>query len=390
MKPITNPAGGIFRNLPVLSLLSVFALFTVSCEKGGTPADDSENFVNLSISDVSDGHFTVNFQAGKNTKTIEYAVCYAVNMKADSVAFREGSLDNIRQAVPGEDGKVSVSFDFSDPLDLGPYTVYARAISGSGQTSRFVKEQVCALTTGITLEYQSRSKITVKISCPTGENAYTHSGYIRNSSVIEIYGSIDELLNGINQENEGFIASGIRSFDIVSKNNTESGMVDGTVYNVTDSQPFEDSGYIYWGVIDKTNVPKSYAFQVTLPEKIPSVPLPEPVTIGEFTPIINGTDSLTRSHIILGNNTDVAYFANLRNSFYEGWMENYTEEEIVQILIWNANNYYTLFGNEYINYTGYYDEDSFIVLAVPFNFNFERGPLTATRIPSVRELLEKD
>ena len=147
-----------------MSLLSIFALFTVSCEKGETPADDPENFVNLSISDVSDGHFTVDFQAGKNTETIEYAVCRAVNMKADSVAFMEGSLDNIQQAIPEGDGKISVHFDFSNPLDFGPYTVYARAISESGQASRFVKEQVCALTTGVTVEYVSRARYKMKTS----------------------------------------------------------------------------------------------------------------------------------------------------------------------------------------------------------------------------------
>lgn len=146
----------------LIGTASIF--FAVSCEKGETQTDAPENFVNISISGVSDGHFTVDFQAGKSTKTIEYAVCRAVNMKADSVAFMEGSLDNIQQAVPGEDGKVSVHFDFSKPLDFGPYTVYARAISESGQASRFVKEQVCALTTGVTVEYVSRSHYRLKAS----------------------------------------------------------------------------------------------------------------------------------------------------------------------------------------------------------------------------------
>ena len=157
---------GIFRTLasfPVL-ITAISLFFTVSCEKEETPADDPENFVKISISGVSDGHFTADFQAGKNTKTIEYAVCHAVNMKADSVAFMEGSLDNIQQAVPGEDGKASIPFDFSDPLDFGPYTVYARAISESGQASRFVKEQVCALTTGVTVEHVSRARYKMKTS----------------------------------------------------------------------------------------------------------------------------------------------------------------------------------------------------------------------------------
>ena len=37
------------------------------------------------------------FQCGKNTETVEYAVCYAVNMKTDSVAFMAGELEKHRQ-----------------------------------------------------------------------------------------------------------------------------------------------------------------------------------------------------------------------------------------------------------------------------------------------------
>lgn len=99
------------------------------------------------------------FQCGKNTETVEYAVCYAVNMKTDSVAFMAGELENTDRVTPQEDGTVSVSFDFSEPLDFGPYTVYARAISKSGQISRFVTLHVCALTTGFTVEYLSRMTI---------------------------------------------------------------------------------------------------------------------------------------------------------------------------------------------------------------------------------------
>lgn len=99
------------------------------------------------------------FQCGKNTETVEYAVCYAVNMKTDSVAFMAGELENIDRVTPQEDGTVSVTFDFSEPLDFGPYTVYARAISESGQASRFVKRQVCAMTTGPFIEHLSRATI---------------------------------------------------------------------------------------------------------------------------------------------------------------------------------------------------------------------------------------
>ena len=103
------------------------------------------------------------FQCGKNTETVEYAVCYAVNMKTDSVAFMAGELENTDRVTPQEDGTVSVTFSSeqlsASPDNPGPYTVYARAISESGQASRFVKRQVCALTTGFTVEYLSRMTI---------------------------------------------------------------------------------------------------------------------------------------------------------------------------------------------------------------------------------------
>ena len=99
MKTTNTNGRGIFRALasfPVL-ITAISLFFTVSCEKEETPADDPENFVKISISGVSDGHFTADFQAGKSTETIEYAVCHAVNMKADSAAFMKGSLGNIQQ-----------------------------------------------------------------------------------------------------------------------------------------------------------------------------------------------------------------------------------------------------------------------------------------------------
>ena len=268
-----------------MSLLSVFALFTVSCEKGETPADDPENFVNLSISDVSDGHFTVDFQAGKSTKTIEYAVCHAVNMKADSVAFMEGSLDNIQQAIPEGDGKISVHFDFSNPLDFGPYTVYARAISESGQASRFVKEQVCALTTGVTVEYVSRARYKMKTSYHGKD--FIIAGYRQSKQ--NFFRNLER--NGYEQSLDGIV-------DFIMNDATESvqnGWLDLSTPIFNNRQSWEeqffwdlssDNGYtcrddqiVGFVTSDGTKITGAYAFEIPLQEYDPSIPLPDSMKV---------------------------------------------------------------------------------------------------------------
>ena len=56
-----------------------------------------DNYVSVSVSDVKDGYFKLDFECGEGTQTIEYAVCRAVNMKTDSVAFKAGELDGVQR-----------------------------------------------------------------------------------------------------------------------------------------------------------------------------------------------------------------------------------------------------------------------------------------------------
>ena len=110
-----------------------------------------DNYVSVSVSDVKDGYFKLDFECGEGTQTIEYAVCRAVNMKTDSVAFKAGELDGVQRIELSDSVTVAtVEYDCSEPLDFGPYTVYARAVSSTGEVSAPVKAQVCALTTGVT------------------------------------------------------------------------------------------------------------------------------------------------------------------------------------------------------------------------------------------------
>ena len=341
MRTIKNLAGGRrFRNLPALLLLTgtVLLSFTASCDKWQNNTDDPENFVNLSVSDVSDGHFTVDFQAGENTKTIEYAVCYAVNMKADSVAFMEGSLDNIQQVSPGEDGKISVPFDFSDPLDFGPYTVYARAISESGQVSRFVKEQVCALTTGITIEYVSRSHYRMKAS------------YHGNEFILAAYRLTEESMNDF---------GGMEGFnDYVIQDASSYLPAESSVYNdgeefctqfqdtYTDHDigvitPYPTDQWFWFATSDGTEITGVHAFKVPLQEYDTSIPLPDSVKVtvdysNPFTFTEEYEDGITFFYeyfpveISMGSNIDSYFLFNFGNT-EEEFMEFFRENIVGQV-----------------------------------------------------------
>ena len=314
----------------LLLTASILLFCTVSCEKWGNNADDPENFVNLSISDVSDGHFTVDFQAGENTKTIEYAVCYAVNMKADSVAFMEGSLNNIQQVSPGEDGKVSVPFDFSDPLDLGPYTVYARAISESGQVSRFVKKQVCALTTGITIEYVSRSHYRMKTS------------YHGNESILVAYRLTEERMNsygGMEGFNDYVIqdaSSRLPAENPAYYNGEEFYCQFQDTYKDYDSgeniSPYPSDQWFWFVTSDGTEITGVHAFKIPLQEYDTSIPLPDSVKVtvdysspSTFTEEYEGTTYFYEYfpvEISMGNNIDML------NAELAGWCGSIRENSL--------------------------------------------------------------
>lgn len=250
--------------------------YIASCDVALIPSDETDNFVNLAISDVGDGTFTINFQCGKNTETIEYAVRYAVNMKTDSVAFMSGELDNIIKIEPEEDGTASVSFDFSEPLDFGPYTVYAHAISESGETSDLAKQQVCALTTGATLEYVSRATYALKASYHG--DGFIYSAYRQSKN--NFYNTVSEY---------GYEKSlqGVRDYinDILeteSPTDLTPAIDDGqTWYNsFFYSNYYEDEQYISqlesqiicFATSDGTKITGVYAFEIPLQETDPAAP----------------------------------------------------------------------------------------------------------------------
>ena len=78
------------------ALLPLASCGLLDDDKEITPSGD-DNYVSVSVSDVKDGYFKLDFECGEGTQTIEYAVCRAVNMKTDSVAFKAGELDGVQR-----------------------------------------------------------------------------------------------------------------------------------------------------------------------------------------------------------------------------------------------------------------------------------------------------
>ena len=282
------------------------------------PPSEGDNFVTVSVSDVRDGYFKLNFECGEGTQTIEYAVCRAVNMKTDSVAFKAGELDGVQRVEP-VDGKVSLEYDCSEPLDFGPYTVYARAISTSGEVSAPAKAQVCALTTGVTVEYVSRAMYKLKAS-------YHGNGFIVNmyrqskNSIYSMMGSAFEA------SLDGFIDFMLSETETSSWIDVTTPMfVDGQEYNEQmfyeydyEETPYLDDQLLGFVVSDGTKITGAYAFEIPLQDIDQSVPLPDSidVEIDFSSPQEVEGGGYVLMDLLMGNNTERYYWGMFNGCFY--------------------------------------------------------------------------
>ena len=240
-----------------------------------------DNYVSVSVSDVKDGYFKLDFECGEGTQTIEYAVCRAVNMKTDSVAFKAGELDGVQRIELSDSVTVAtVEYDCSEPLDFGPYTVYARAVSSTGEVSAPVKAQVCALTTGVTVEYLSRAKIVAKTS-QWGDDYICSCGMVYEYNINEYYGGFDAFLEEMRQ-------SALESIQGGNSAKTPNGNKISEVIlleeQVDGSFAYGDT-YMYFLSTDGTDVTGSHIFEVPRPAKDTSIPLPGDLIVSEFEPV---------------------------------------------------------------------------------------------------------
>ena len=362
------------------------------------PPSEGDNFVTVSVSDVRDGYFKLNFECGKGTQTIEYAVCRAVNMKADSVAFKAGDLDGV-QRIELSDSTISatVEYDCSEPLDFGPYTVYARAVSSSGEVSAPAKAQVCALTTGVTVEYLSRALIRLKTS-QYGDDYVCTCGMITQGDINEVYGgSFDTFMEEATGYAAGYINGDYRTPDgsdmeriVIPEELIGGYFVYGDLY-------------AYFTTTDGVEITGCYMFEVPRPEVDSSVPLPGELSITEFFPVTQqwedgGITYSMRTEMTMGSNTE--YYAqmytvpdvfNWPEQFREEYPEYYagmSDEEILKSIIVGDGIYCmgSRFGNFSFEggatgvYVGSEPDDGYssfgetlVYLACPINSNFESG-----------------
>lgn len=403
-----------FRKTSLTACGLISAAFAITCAvscdglKNNTLPENPDNFVNIDISDVSDGRFTVNFSCGDDTRTIEYAVCRAVNMARDSVAFASGELADIVTIDP-ENGKASVQFDFSKPLDFGPYTVYARAISAEEGISAPVKAQVCALTTGMTLEYFSRARYEMKATYH-GDEFISNIWRLTSKTLEDSYGgSLDILIDKMMSDEFKSLEPAIQDGGIY---------IDQCRYNLD----FQNGGtwldekmIVGYTTSNGSEITGAYVFEMPLPEKDPSVPLPENLNVEfdlsktyheeiEFNNGIAKMDYIL-ADITKGNNTDCYFFLSFGGSeddalaFGEDLMEMYpffpSPEEALR---WNISsglfNYSGILGTQNVQdyEISYYSElpdgsiyesRSITYISVSVNKNGEPGPLTfhTTNLP---------
>lgn len=373
--------------------------------KDNTPSE-GDNFVTVSVSDVRDGYFKLNFECGEGTQTIEYAVCRAVNMKTDSVAFKAGELDGVQRIELLDSATATtVEYDCSEPLDFGPYTVYARAISTSGEVSAPAKAQVCALTTGVTVEYLSRALIRLKTS-QYGDDYVCTCGMITQRDINEVYGgSFDTFMEEATGYAAGYINGDYRTPDgsdmeriVIPEELIGGCFVYGDLY-------------AYFTTTDGVEITGCYMFEVPRPEVDSSVPLPGELSITEFEPVTQQWEdgSITysmRAEITIGSNTeyyaqiytvpDVLDWAEQYKEEYPEYYAGLSDEEILKSIIVGDGMYYlgSRFGNfsfeggvtgVYVGSEPEYGYSSFgetlVYLACPINSNFESGKLLVKEIP---------
>ena len=379
--------------------------------KDNTPSE-GDNFVTVSVSDVRDGYFKLNFECGEGTQTIEYAVCRAVNMKTDSVAFKAGELDGVQRIELLDSATAAtVVYDCSEPLDFGPYTVYARAVSSTGEVSAPAKAQVCALTTGVTVEYLSRALIRLKTS-QYGDDYVCTCGMITQGDINEVYGgSFDTFMEEATGSAAGYINVDYRTPDgsdmerIVIPEELIGGFF---VYGDL---------YAYFTTTDGVEITGCYMFEVPRPEVDSSVPLPGELSITEFEPVTEqwedgGITYSMRAEITIGSNTEcyaliytVPDVFDWPEQFREEYPEYYaglSDEEILKSIIVGDGIYYmgSRFGNFSFEggvtglFVGSDSDDGFstfgetmVYLACPINSNFESGKLLIKEIqvPSKEE-----
>lgn len=378
------------------ALLPLASCGLLDDDKDITPSE-GENYVSVSVSDVRDGYFKLDFECGEGTRTIEYAVCRAVNMKTDSVAFKAGDLDGVQRIELSDSVTVAtVEYDCSEPLDFGPYTVYARAVSSTGEVSAPVKAQVCALTTGLTVEYVSRAWFQLAASYH-GDEYICSIFHGSKQAILSSYGNMDAFIEYMRDYEHDLTpymsGDGVYRAPFKYSYDTNGGTtgLDNQVVGFVTSDGFEITGV--------------HVIELPLQEKDPSVALPDSlkVTIDWSAPKIDEDgNKYLDCNVGMDENTDVYFWIRFGMSEDELWafgeelLSMYypavtTAEEAVR---WNIISGLFSYGSVfyivdiedpiYFHSVGedgtVYDTKQCVAVGCPVNSNGEPGPLSVIEI----------
>lgn len=378
------------------ALLPLASCGLLDDDKDITPSE-GENYVSVSVSDVRDGYFKLDFECGEGTRTIEYAVCRAVNMKTDSVAFKAGDLDGVQRIELSDSVTVAtVEYDCSEPLDFGPYTVYARAVSSTGEVSAPVKAQVCALTTGLTVEYVSRAWFQLAASYH-GDEYICSIFHGSKQAILSSYGNMDAFIEYMrNYEHDLTSAK--------SENSVYKMMV-RYYYDAQGGTTGLDDQVVGFVTSDGTMMTGVHVIELPLQEKDPSVALPDSlkVTIDWSAPKIDEDgNKYLDCNVAKGENTDVYFWIRFGMSEDELWAFG---EELLSMyypavttaeeaLKWNIISGVFMYGDIsyiediqdpiYFHSVGedgtVYDTKQCVAVGCPVNSNGEPGPLSVIEI----------
>lgn len=372
--------------------IAASVISAASCDR--INPDDTDNYVQISVTDVSNGRFTVNFDCGKNTGTVEYAVCRAVNMWKDSAAFAAGTLENVSTLTP-EDGKASVPFDFSDPLDIGPYTIYARAVSANGSISRFVKKQVCALTAGLTLDYFSRARYDMTVQYH-GDESVVAIARISSYELDKSYGGSTEQFRNWMLEHSptnGFVYPDGYVFtdqcrQYIDLEAGKTGLDEKTIVGFLTAKGNSTTG--------------AYVIELPLPDKDPSIPLPEDLKIEyDFSERLTDEEGYNyiAGSIAKGSSTDMYFLLkiegtkedimNFADELVKSWPQFVSTPE--EALRWNITSGLFAYSSEIMKvddipeyrlyYSGKdYEVRNLVIVGCPVNINGEYGNLSIVQV----------
>lgn len=273
-----------------ISILAVSVLTVctaaISCKDGQDTAEISPSVISADY----DG-FTIDFAPSAGTADIEYAVCpFSSAGDGALAAFEAGSLDGIVTA-RASDGPVTAAAD-----SVGPYVVYARAVSSSGIKGAVCELPAMAAPAGITIN--GYNSIIIDAGCYAFDEKYAGIGVLVASKSIlqEIGMSMTEIL-------EVYMASGQIPL-------SEPG--DKVAVALNGEPDYE----YYVGVVatdEGGEMLESLYFTFVAPEFDGSLALPEKVDVQ----VSEVTDNSARVVCTMGANTCAYYQAMMTKADYE-------------------------------------------------------------------------